>query len=520
MQHYVYVQDKDGNPLMPTKRYGWVRRSLKNGKAVAVCTIPFTIRLTYEPETKITQPVRAGNDEGRINLGYSAVRSDGKCLMRVKVITRNDKIPKLMGLRKTHRMASRRGERLARKRLAVKHHTTMKNASAVRKLPGYKEGTVTVKDIINTEAKFNNRKRPKGWLTPTARQLLLTHENGMSIIRKFLPVSGVSAEINKFDFQKMDNPHIKRWEYGNGPLKGFGTVRKALISLQGGKCLLCGKPRIEHDHHIVPKALGGSDTISNIAGICHECHEKLHHDDKLVEKLSKLKEGLNQKYHHLSVLNQIITYYFDYLAEEFPDEVYAVEGKGTKAFREENGYGKDHDVDAYCIAGATMENITPDHDMPPCYEIRQFRRHDRARIKAQVFRSYYLDGKKVAQNRRKATEVSIAKDGKVTYKKQKFPSLEDWFADMVKKHGQKEAERMRSRLTVQKSYRRYNNTKRPLPGSVFYHEGKRYVMKGQLTGGEYLTAVGVKQPDGPSKDRHFAVSECTIFPNRGLVFVS
>lgn len=32
---YVYVLDVDGNPLMPTRRYGWVRRMLKSGKANA-----------------------------------------------------------------------------------------------------------------------------------------------------------------------------------------------------------------------------------------------------------------------------------------------------------------------------------------------------------------------------------------------------------------------------------------------------------------------------------------------------
>ena len=43
----VYVLDKDGNPLMPTRRYGKVRHLLKDGKAVVVRRDPFTIRLTY-----------------------------------------------------------------------------------------------------------------------------------------------------------------------------------------------------------------------------------------------------------------------------------------------------------------------------------------------------------------------------------------------------------------------------------------------------------------------------------------
>ena len=36
MNHYVYVQDHTGQPLMPTKRHGWVRRALRDGKATVV----------------------------------------------------------------------------------------------------------------------------------------------------------------------------------------------------------------------------------------------------------------------------------------------------------------------------------------------------------------------------------------------------------------------------------------------------------------------------------------------------
>ena len=79
MQHYVYVLNKDGNPLMPTQRYGWVRRALKNGKAVVKQRLPFTIQLTYEPETHEVQPVCLGIDPGRTNIGLAGMRDDGTC---------------------------------------------------------------------------------------------------------------------------------------------------------------------------------------------------------------------------------------------------------------------------------------------------------------------------------------------------------------------------------------------------------------------------------------------------------
>ena len=115
---YVYVLDKDGNPLMPTQRFGHVRRMLDAKKAKVVQTVPFTIQLQYEPETKVVQEVRISVDPGRTNIGINAVRKDGKCLFRANCETRNKEIPKLMGKRRTHRQASRYGERLKRKRRA------------------------------------------------------------------------------------------------------------------------------------------------------------------------------------------------------------------------------------------------------------------------------------------------------------------------------------------------------------------------------------------------------------------
>ena len=156
--NYVYVLSSDGKPLMPTTRYGKVRRMLKSGQAVPVTTVPFTIRLTYVPQTQACQLVTAGFDPGRTNIGISAVRQDGRCLYLARCETRNREIPKLMTKRKQHRQASRRGERLARKRLAKKLGTTM-DGILERILPGC-EKPLKVKDIINTESRFSSRLRP------------------------------------------------------------------------------------------------------------------------------------------------------------------------------------------------------------------------------------------------------------------------------------------------------------------------------------------------------------------------
>ena len=68
----VYVLDINGQPLMPTDRYGKVKHLLRQGKAVVVKRCPFTIRLLYDT-TAYTQKLTLGVDTGsqvRLELPY------------------------------------------------------------------------------------------------------------------------------------------------------------------------------------------------------------------------------------------------------------------------------------------------------------------------------------------------------------------------------------------------------------------------------------------------------------------
>ena len=487
---------------------------------------PFAIQLTYEPETHVVQPVRVGIDPGRTNIGVAAVREDGTCLFLAKVETRNKDIPKLMEKRKVHRHQSRRGERLVRKRRAKKNGTTMAKPSLKRALPGYKEGHVVVKDIINTEARFNNRRRPAGWLTPTVRQLLQTHQRCMEVVCRILPVSEVVIELNQFDFQRMDNPQIKRWEYGKGPLCGLGSIRDALMKQQNGVCLLCGSAPIDHCHHLVPRSRRGSDTLPNMAGLCVKCHTRVHQNPSAAERLAAIKRGVNKKYHALSCVNQMLPFFVTWLGKRFPMHTYVVQGYDTKAFRDTYQLAKDHDMDACCIALVTLNHgsttIGPDRLMPTCHLVKQFRCHDRAKIKAQTTRTYKLGTQVVAKNRRSACEAVVPNAGskniesKTCAEKQQsqsIDSLNDWFDKMVQLDGKKEAMKGLSRLTVAKSRRRYNDSERILPGATVIWNGKGYVKIGQITGGNYLRLYGCGNRNVPKKD-------VEIVPATGLVFLT
>ena len=472
----VYVLNQNGNALMPTIRFGKVRRMLKSGEAKVVQRLPFTIQLQRPTKTNIVQKIVLGCDPGRTNIGLAAVRSDGTDLYRSHCTTRNKEIVKLMSDRRGFRRASRRGERLDRKRLAKRLGTTAKHLEE-RLLPGC-ETPITVKDIINTEARFNNRLRPAGWLTPSAMQLLRTHINLIKKTKKILPISDVAIEVNKFAFMQLDNPDMAKEniDFRHGPLYQKGGVKEAVKELQNNTCLLCNSKEIDHYHHIIGRSRRGSNTLENLVGLCEECHEKVHKSKEAADKLTKIKTGLTKKYGGTSVLNQIISSLIKALSILFKGHLSVTTGWITKAFRDTHGIEKDHDTDAYCIAASTLYDIEPKIQTDK-YEVKQFRRHNRARIHHQTERVYKLDGKLISKNRKKRMD-------------QKDDALDDWFKKMADEYGLAAATAMRSRLTVQKSLRYYNNMNRILPGMTFQYQGKRYVMSGQKNRGYYYLAVG------------------------------
>lgn len=497
---YVYVLDQEGRPLMPTSRFRKVRRMLKAGQARAVSTLPFTIQLMYRPKTQERQAVVAGIDPGRTNIGLAAVREDGTCLYQAHGTTRNKEIVNLMSDRLASRRASRRGERLARKRLAKRLHTTAKKLLD-RILPGCRE-PLAVKDIINTEARFNNRLRPQGWLTPSATQLLRTHVNLLKKMQEILPVSDVVVELNRFAFLQLDQPGVRKKDidFTHGALYGTGGLHAAVRELQQDRCLLCREGEIEHFHHIIPRSRRGSDTLANLAGLCERCHELVHKHAEAADRLRERKNGLEKRYGGTSVLNQIIPTLMQNLGECFPGHAFATTGWKTKEFREAHELEKDHAVDAYSIAGSILQPSVLDLAVEG-YEILQFRRHSRANINHQTERTYLLDNKTVAKNRRKRMD-------------QKTDSLQEWYEDAAARYGEKQADRLRSRLTVKKSTRYYNSKDRLLPGTVFSYEGKRYVLTGQLTGGAYYRAYGQGKKNFPAKKVRI------LCQNEGLVYAS
>lgn len=492
--YVVYVLDKGGSPLMPTKRFGHVRKLLKTGQAKAVSTKPFVIQLLYE-STKYIQPLYGGTDPGRTNIGEAVVNQKGEVVYAANVVSRNKEIPKLMAKRKAHRQASRRGERLRRKRRAKKHGT-ITEFSEGRKLPGYKDGILALKDIINTESKFGRRKRPAGWITPTVRQCVQTHINVIRQICKILPVTGWTLEYNKFAFMKLEHGKIYGLDFQNGRMKGYDSAKDYVFALQGGHCVLCDGP-IDHYHHLVPRHLDGSNTPENLVGLCEDCHAELHTNKKLLDRI-----GLKKKYAGISIVNIAMPFIYNEIKVMFGDEhTHICTGSDTFTFRKAHNVVKDHFIDAICIAAIGGKTGLSGNVFMP-FEIRQFRNHDRVIINNQRERTYKIGKKTIAKNRKPRFEQP--KD---------TPALSDWYETFCETVGIQEARRQLSQVRVVKSTRRYNSLPRVIPGTVFYHQNQRYVMTGSITNGQYLRAYGQGEKNFPRKD-------CILGSRKSLVYVS
>lgn len=515
--YVVYVLNKDGKPLMPTTRFGHVRRMLKSGQAKAVSTKPFVIQLQYE-STNYTQPLYGGTDPGRENIGEAVVNQKGEVVYEAHVTTRNKEIPSLMAKRKKSRQASRHGERLRRKRRAKKNGTTTTFPEG-RKLPRYKDGVLALKDIINTESKFANRKRCANWITPTANQCVQTHINVIKKILKILPVTDWSLEYNKFAFMRMEDGTVRGIDFQNGRLKGFSSVNAYIDFLQKGRCILCEEKAIAHHHHLNPKHEGGSDGPENIIGICEECHSNLH------KRKAKLKLiGKKKKYAGASIVNIAIPFIYDELMTMFGDNHFHIcRGWETAEYRKQYNLSKEHHTDAICVAaiGANIVLIGNDESRP--FEILQFRNHDRARIHRQTERTYKMfeeaenhqtsEGQTEGEAKNKGKWVVVAKNRRPRFEQdEKYPALNAWFEQQRKEFGEKLATTALSRLRVVKSTRSLNDLGRVLPGAVFIHNGKRYIMTGNSNEGKYFRAYGQGK-------KNFSVAECRIVHRGSLLYV-
>lgn len=302
----VYVINKHGKALMPTNRYGKVRRLLKSGLAHVVHRIPFTIQLDYDT-TEITQPITLGIDAGSKFIGVCAT-TNKKELYAANVELRNDIVDKL---------STRREQRRTR-RNRLRHR----------------------------KARFNNRVRHKGWMAPSVKNKIQTHITVVKNAYKILPISRIVVETASFDIQKIKNPNVEGEGYQDGEQKGFWNIREYVLWRDGHTCQHChGKSgdKILNVHHIESRKTGGNSP-SNLITLCETCH-KDYHNGKF-----ELKVKRGASFRDAAFMGIMRWAFFERLKKIYPN-VSMTFGYITKNTRIANGLPKEHYVDARCISG-------------------------------------------------------------------------------------------------------------------------------------------------------------------------
>lgn len=312
----VYVLKQNGQPFMPTERFGKVRRLLKEGKAKVVRREPFTIRLLYEPETDVVQECYCGVDTGSKHIGVAVVGND-KVLYQSQTELRSD-IKKKMDARR----ALRRSRRNRKTRYRKKRFLNRRNSIRDDRLP------------------------------PSVKHKVQAHIDEIEFCKKILPVSDLILEVSQFDTALMKNPglvneKVKRWGYQKGFNYGYSSKREAVLHRDNYTCQCCGKKNCRLEvHHIKFRCDGGTDDEENLITLCEDCHKGIHAGTVVLNKKPKKSKNLKHATHMSIIRSRLL--------KKYPEAIETF-GFVTSENRHRLNIPKDHYIDACVIASGGLE---------------------------------------------------------------------------------------------------------------------------------------------------------------------
>lgn len=315
-------------PCKPRK----ARILLKEGKAKVIKREPFAIQLLYG-SSGYRQPISLGVDAGSKHIGLSATTEE-EVLFEAEVELRSD-IVDLLSTRRQYRRSRRNRKTRYRK------------------------------------ARFNNRKKPKGWLAPSVEHKIASHLKVIAMANAILPITKTIIEVASFDIQKIKNPNISGKEYQEGNQLGFWNIREYVLWRDGHKCQGrkgC-KDKILNVHHIESRKTGG-DAPNNLITLCETCHDDFH--------AGKLKRNFKrgQSYRDAAFMGIMRWAVYNRLKVLYSN-VSLTYGYITKNTRIRNSLEKSHIVDARCISGNPLAK--PDDNY---YYFKQVRGQNRQLHKA------------------------------------------------------------------------------------------------------------------------------------------
>jgi len=248
----VFVLDKNLKPLDPCHP-ARARELLQKGRAKIFKRYPFTIVLqdrTVEEST--THSHRIKIDPGSKTTGIAVIQEEtGRVTSALEISHRGQQIK--------DSLESRRSLRRGRRNRKTRYR----------------------------KPRFLNRTRKQGWLPPSLESRTANIETWVRRIKKVCPVTAISQELVRFDFQQMQNPEISGVEYQRGELFGF-EIKEYLLTKWGRKCAYCGVENVPFEiEHILARSKGGSNRVSNLCLSCHSCNQAK--GNKSVEEFLKKK---------------------------------------------------------------------------------------------------------------------------------------------------------------------------------------------------------------------------------------
>ena len=314
----VYVLKQNGQPFMPTTRFGKVRRLLKTKKAKVVRREPFTIKLLYEPETDVVQECYCGVDTGSRHIGVAVVSND-KVLYQSQTELRSD-IKRKMDARR----ACRRNRRSRKTRYRKSRFLNRGNSIKSDRLP------------------------------PSVRHKVQAHIDEIEFCKKILPISdsNLIIEVSQFDTALMKDPSlisekVKHWGYQQGFNYGYSSRREAILHRDNYTCQCCGKKNCRLEvHHIKFRSNGGTDDEENLITLCEDCHKGVHDGTVVLSKKPKKSKALKYAT-HMSIIRS-------WLLKKYPNAIETF-GFVTSENRNHLKLEKDHYIDACVIASGGLE---------------------------------------------------------------------------------------------------------------------------------------------------------------------
>ncbi len=317
----VFVLSSGQQPLDPCHP-ARARQLLRRGRARLVRRFPATIQLLDRTAAQsTTHGLRLKIDPGSRTTGLALVAEPTATVVWAAELT--------------HRSAAIRDALLARR-----GHRRQRRQRHTRYRP----------------ARFNNRRRPAGWLAPSLRSRVDHILTWLRRLRGVCPLTAISVELVRFDTQALVNPEITGVEYQQGELVGY-EVREYLLEKWQRTCAYCGATGVPLQvEHLVPRSRRGSDRVSNLTLACEPCNQRKGSQTAAEYGFLQLMALAQRPLRDAAAINSTRwAVYAQLQATGLPVE--AGTGGRTKYNRTRLGWVKTHWQDAAAVGASTPERL-------------------------------------------------------------------------------------------------------------------------------------------------------------------